>query len=142
MPSCRPIPRMILARPHRKRSTTPACKTRGRNIATGARPRTRRSRRFTGDLTIDREGWCAIPIGQRSGWAQARIEMSKDREVLVHARGRWEFATIEHNTAKGVDQWVRRDSSYIIDYGDEDAVAPVPPRPRGAKARNGRIYKR
>jgi hypothetical protein len=51
------------------------------------------------------------------------------KEMMIFARGKWEFATKEHNSITGNDQWIRRNSSWICNCGDELAVMPVPPKP-------------
>lgn len=51
-------------------------------------------------------------------------------EQMIYARGKWEFARIELNRETGKRQWIRRDTSYICDVGQEKGRQPVPPAPR------------
>jgi hypothetical protein len=50
-------------------------------------------------------------------------------EQLIFARNRWEIARIETNPETGRAQWVRRDSSYICNEGDEIARQALPAKP-------------
>jgi hypothetical protein len=53
----------------------------------------------------------------------------RKREHLIFARDRWEIATVETNRVTGKPQWVRRDSSYICDVGDEVERQDMPTKP-------------
>lgn len=51
------------------------------------------------------------------------------KEVMIFARGQWEFARKEFNSITHKEQWIRRNSSWICNVGDEAAIMPVPPKP-------------
>lgn len=53
----------------------------------------------------------------------------KKIEQLIFARNRWEIARIEANPIDGRAQWVRRDTSFICNVGDEIARLPMPKKP-------------
>lgn len=54
----------------------------------------------------------------------------RKKENLIFARGQWEIASVETNRETGKPQWVRRDSSYICDIGDETAKMDMPAKPK------------
>jgi hypothetical protein len=54
------------------------------------------------------------------------------KEQLIFARDRWEIARPEINSVTGKHQWVRRDTSYICDVGDEVARMEMPAKPRAS----------
>jgi hypothetical protein len=51
------------------------------------------------------------------------------KEQLIFARNRWEIARTETNSETGILQWIRRDSSYICNVGDEIARMKMPAKP-------------
>lgn len=56
----------------------------------------------------------------------------KTKEQMIFSHSQWEIARIETNSVTGKRQWIRRDSSYICDVGDEKAVEPMPAKPKNA----------
>lgn len=55
--------------------------------------------------------------------------MRRAAEKLIAARGHWEIATLEFNSVKGCQQWVRRDGSFICEVGAESQIADLPDFP-------------
>jgi len=52
------------------------------------------------------------------------------KEVMIFARGKWEFARQEWNDSTKKQQWIRRDTSWICYVGDEKAIQPIPQKPK------------
>ena len=56
--------------------------------------------------------------------------MAARREKLVYARSRWEIAHIVVNNVTGIEQWERRDGSYICDVDSTERVQDMPKAPK------------
>lgn len=52
------------------------------------------------------------------------------KELLIFARGKWEITHQETTFGDKRQVWVRRDQSWICDVGQEEAIMPMPPKPK------------
>lgn len=53
----------------------------------------------------------------------------RKKEEMIFVRDKWEIASIETNQVTGKPQWIRRDSSYICEEGQEIARKALPGKP-------------
>lgn len=59
--------------------------------------------------------------------------MAKAKEQMIFIRNRWEIAHIEKNSHNNLEQWVRRDTSFICFVGKEEAILNMPAKPEKKK---------